>query len=90
MVLVRKGNVELTVKDDVVQTYLNQGYNIIDTSGNIVKKGIPNDVTSLKLELAYAHKRIKELEYNNEQLNKQIAELKEQNKPKKQVQKVKW
>jgi cell shape-determining protein MreC len=38
MAIVRKENRQLTVQDDVVESYLAEGYDQIDLEGNVVKR----------------------------------------------------
>ena len=71
--LIRKGNVELNIKEQFLQQYLNQGYDVIDTSGKVIKKGIPNDVISLKAALNEANKEIDKLNTEIFNLRNKIA-----------------
>lgn len=64
MAQVRRANVILEVKDEQVQYYLNKGYDVVDTAGNIVQKCVPRDVQTLQ-QAFVEHERI-------------IAELQEQ------------
>lgn len=75
MVKITRGNVVLDVNEDFLQTYLNQGYNVVNENGDILKRGVPNDITSLKLALSEAEKEINSLREVNAQLTKKIEQL---------------
>lgn len=74
LVEVERGNVVLEVPEDVVQRYIDRGFNLIDKHGNVVKASIPNDVGSLQLAFVQHTKEI-------EQLKNEIAQLKERKAP---------
>ena len=76
--LIRKGNVELDVNEQFLQQYLNQGYDVIDASGKIIKKGVPNDITSLKAALNDADTMIDSLKMEKVALQNKISELENQ------------
>ena len=73
--LIRKGNVELNIKEQFLQQYLNQGYDVIDSSGKVVQKGVPNDVISLKAALAEANKEVDKLNTEIFNLRNKITSL---------------
>lgn len=68
MALVQKLNVVLTVEDDLINTYLNKGYNIIDEYGRVIQEAMPDDPNQLKLMVAKYKKE-------NEELKAKIEEL---------------
>ena len=68
MALVQKLNVVLTIDDELIDTYLNKGYNIIDESGRVIKEAMPDDPNQLKMMVAKYKKE-------NEELKAKIAEL---------------
>lgn len=78
MVKISKGNVVLDVKEDFLQSYLNQGYNVVDDNGNVIQRGNPNDVQSLKIALTDANKKIDAYANENAQLQKIIKNLQAQ------------
>lgn len=78
MIKISKGNVVLDVKEDFLQTYLNQGYNVVDDRGNVIQRGNPNDVQSLKIALTEANKKIDAYADENAQLQKIIKDLQTQ------------
>lgn len=78
MIKISKGNVVLDVKEDFLQTYLNQGYNVVDDRGNVIQRGNPNDVQSLKIALTEANKKIDAYADENAQLQKIIKDLQAQ------------
>lgn len=81
MALVQKLNVVLTVADDVVDTYLSKGYNIIDEQGRVIQEAMPDDPNQLKLMVAKYKKEIEELKM-------QIVELKAKKEPEQKAEVV--
>lgn len=80
MIRISRGNVVLDVDETFLQGYLNQGYNVVDEKGNIIQRGTPNDVHSLKLALTEANKQIDKLVAENEALKDKINTLQKQTK----------
>lgn len=78
MVKISKGNVVLDIKEDFLQSYLNQGYNVVDDNGNVIQRGNPNDVQSLKIALTDANKKIDAYANENAKLQKIIEDLQAQ------------
>lgn len=78
MVKISKGNVVLDVKEDFLQSYLNQGYNVVDDNGNVIQRGNPNDVQSLKIALTEANKKIDAYTKENAKLQEIIKDLQSQ------------
>lgn len=70
-VRIKRANVILRVHPDAVQSYLNQGYNIVDEQGNVLKEGLP--VTNEQFKKEYFR-----LKQENEQLKEELAALKSQ------------
>lgn len=86
MIKISRGNVVLDVNEDFLQSYLNQGYDVVDDSGAVIQRGNPNDVHSLKIALTDAHKEIDTLTYKVKELQTIIDAL---NKTKKSTTKNK-
>lgn len=72
MAKVMKGNRQLTVSDEVLQDYLDKGYNEIDQDGKIIRTG-------KVVTLADCQERIKELEQALAVLDVTANELTQQN-----------
>ena len=68
---VKRGNVVLTINAELVDRYIAKGYDLIDKTGNVIKKSVPTDVNSLKADY---ERQLSE----NKQLKEQIALLKAQ------------
>lgn len=62
LVQVERGNVILRVPEDDVQRYYDQGFNLLDDNGNVIKKSLPNDVGTLQKAFINHTKKIEELE----------------------------
>lgn len=62
MVRVERGNVVLKVEDEEVQHYLNLGYNVTDSCGNIITQALPRDFGTLMSEYIKVCARVDELE----------------------------
>lgn len=48
MAKIRRGNVILEIKDDQIDRFMNQGYDVIDEMGNVINRSVPQDVASLQ------------------------------------------
>ena len=73
MKLIRRGNVELSVSDEMLQHYLNQGYNEIDNKGKIINSGTPNNFTDLKRAYDVLTKQVESLNSELKARNKKIT-----------------
>lgn len=69
-VTVQRANAILQVPEEWVDRYLDQGYDIIDAHGNVIKASMPKDLGTL--QKAYVD-HIKEIE----ELKQQVEELKQ-------------
>lgn len=69
IVQVERGNTVLRISKDDVQRYLDQGYNLIDSNGNVLKASVPRDLGTLQKAYVDHTNKIKELE-------EEIAKLK--------------
>ena len=76
MARIQRYNVILDVADSEVGYYLNLGYSLLDTQGNVVKKAMSTDVRTLQQELTDANKLIAQLKAENEKLTNEIVALK--------------
>lgn len=61
-VQVRSGNKYLDIPADAVSRYVAKGYDVVDESGKVIVKSIPNDLGILKAEYIKALETIKKLE----------------------------
>jgi len=66
---VRCGGKYLDIPADAVDRYVAKGYDVVDKSGKVIVKSIPNDYGALRAEYIKALDKIKKLE-------SEIAELK--------------
>lgn len=80
MARIRRANVILDIKDDQIDYYVNQGYDVIDANGGVIKKSTPRDVYSLTaayndhlVQIAELQEKINELEAENKKLKKNKA-----------------
>ena len=79
---VRKGNRILTIEPHRVDDYVARGYDHIDESGEVIKKGDPvsladfkREYSSLKAQIKEKDARIVELEAQNADLTTKVEEL---------------
>ena len=79
-VTVKRANVVLRVKEDAVESYLNRGFDVIDSLGNVVRETTKKDIPTLE---AKVHK----LEAEVEELKAETAELKSKVEAKKRTKK---
>ena len=71
MATVRRGNVILDIKDNEVERYSDMGYDILGSSGEVIRKSIPSDPNVLKVAYRQHLDEIRKL-------NEEIQELKSQ------------
>lgn len=62
MAVVGRANKFLTVKEDLVQHYLDKGYTLYDEAGNILKEPVIKDMTTMREAYACSQEKIKKLE----------------------------
>lgn len=48
MAFIQRANVILEVKDDQVERFLDQGYDVVDETGNVIQKSVPQDLGTLR------------------------------------------
>lgn len=70
-VKVQRANVILQISEDSVNRYLDQGYNVIDASGKVIKESVPNDIGALRKAYVEYKKKIDELQKIIEELTAQ-------------------
>jgi len=68
-VTVQRANVILQISKEQLDYYLTQGYDVIDSKGNVIKASVPKDLGTLQKAFVDNQAEI-------ERLKKQIAELK--------------
>ena len=73
-IMVQRANVILEISEQEQDKYLAQGYDILDDSGNVVKKSIPTDIG--RLRVAY-HEALEEIEKLKAEVEKLTAQVKE-------------
>lgn len=81
MVRIQRANVVLDIEndDDLIQKYLDKGYNVLDEKGNVVKRAMPFEVGALQALVTEQEQKIKQLQ---EQLAKIEAKYPALEKPK--------
>lgn len=82
-VTVRRSNEVLKVEDYLVQSYIDNGYDVLDDSGAVIKKAIPSGTVQLKAEVIRLTAKVAELEKKlAEKEAKSVAVTEEVDKPK--------
>ncbi|MBR3644991.1 MAG: hypothetical protein IKN54_01100 [Lachnospiraceae bacterium] len=61
-IIVQRANVILHIAPEQLDYYMTQGYNVIDSAGNIIKASIPKDVGTLQKLYVEHTEKIAELE----------------------------
>ena len=72
----KKANKILRIDEGAIERYLNQGYNITDMQGNLIKKGTPIDTTQLSAEFRKQEAEIASLKTENANLKAEVKSLK--------------
>ena len=75
MVYAERGNRVISIKEESIDKYVNQGYLIYDEAGTIIKDTVPNDVAKLKKAYIEHKAEIDSLKAEIEKLNAQIDVL---------------
>ena len=72
-VRVKRGGSFLTIPTTAIDRYLAKGYDVVDSSGNVIKASMPTDIHALReaydkqtAEIKALKERIKELESKSE------------------------
>lgn len=81
MATIRRANVILDIKDDQIDYYVNQGFDVIDANGGVITKSTPRDVNALTDAYHKHTAEIEALQEENKQLKAEIAKLKKAKKP---------
>lgn len=68
VITVQRANTVLQVPEEWVDRYIDQGYNVIDNKGNVIKKSIPRDLGTLQKAYVEHTAKIEELEAEIEEL----------------------
>lgn len=84
-VFVRRANVLLEVSQETLEKYLNDGYDLVDKTGKLIREGAPNDDFALKRAYSQQEKEIKALTEQIEALKEELEAAK--NPPKKMAEK---
>ena len=83
MAYIQRANVILEVKDDQVDRFVNEGYDVIDmNTGKIITKSVPRDITGLTRAYNEHTEEIKRLKEENAKLTSEIKKLKSKSKAK--------
>lgn len=78
-VTVQRANVVLRVPEEWLDRYVDQGYDVIDESGNVIQASIPRDLGTLQKAYIEHTQEIEELKRTIEELKQ-----KKSGRPKKQ------
>lgn len=87
MIIVKKGNKEITVPEMQKTSYLAMGYSVLNENGEIVETGKATNLKDLKMEnetlkaeLIKVKDENKKLKSKNTKLEKEVNELKKEEK----------
>ena len=74
MKYVLKGNRQLTISDEMLDHYLNEGYSEIDSNGKVVQRGADTTPEGMAKERKRLEKANAKLEKENEALKAKLTE----------------
>ena len=83
MIYAERGNKVVSITEEAIQRYVEQGFKIKNDAGAVIKATVPVDIPNLKKAYVEHTRKIEALEAENASLKQQIAEL--QSKPAKAV-----
>ena len=86
MIYAERGNKVVSITEDAISRYVEQGYVIKDTNGNILRDTVPTDMASLKKAYVESKNEIKALKEEIAKLNAQLVEKTTQKAAKKEVE----
>lgn len=72
-VMIRRKNVYLEVSPESVESYVAKGYDVLDSTGNVVRKSVPNNITALQSLCNEQLAKIKKLEDRVKELEAQLT-----------------
>lgn len=75
MIYAERGNRVITIKEESIPKYVEQGYTITDEYGKVIQNTVPTDTLNLKKAYVDHTKEIESLKAENAQLKAQLAEL---------------
>ena len=75
MFYAERGNKVVSINEESIQKYAEQGYTILNEAGAVVKSTVPVDIPNLKKSYVEQSEKIKTLETENATLKQQIADL---------------
>lgn len=76
MTKVRCGGRELSIEDELVDRYLAQGYSVIDSAGNVVRKGCITTMDTALKEIAKLRDEVERLTADRQALSAELDTLK--------------
>lgn len=73
---VKRANIVLDISSEDKEYYMQQGYSVIDESGNIVEKALSSDVGQLQLEVTQLSAQLQNLKGEIAKKDAEIKRLK--------------
>ena len=86
MIYAERGNKVVSISEDAISRYVEQGYVIKDASGKILRDTVPTDMASLKKAFIECREENKALKEEIAKLNAQLVEKTTQKAAKKEVE----
>ena len=77
MIYAQKGNRVIRIEEHQVKQFVDNGYNIIDQEGRVLRESVPTDPIMLKTAYVEKEKRISELLDENKSLRETVKSLTE-------------
>lgn len=84
-VTVQRANVILQISEEQLDYYLTQGYNVIDSKGNVIKASVPKDLGTLQKAFVDNQAEIERLKKQIAELKKPVVKVTHEEKPEQQV-----
>ena len=78
MIYAERGNKVVSIREEAIQRYVEQGYTIKDETGAVIKATVPVDIPNLKKSYVEQMQKIDSLQSENAYLKSEIENLKKQ------------
>lgn len=81
MATVRRANVVLRIDDNLIDTYVARGFNVIASDGTVLREAVPTDISTLQGAWVSMKNEIKALKAEIERLKESTEKPVEEEKP---------
>ena len=88
MATVRRANVVLSIDDNLIDTYVARGFNVISSDGTVLREAVPTDIPTLQGAWVSMKQEIKALKAEIERLKESTEKPVEEEKPRRKLPRI--